>query len=221
MKNTNHTITTLFTSIIFISVTLGLLSCSDAEKKKSDNVDVTDNLIFPQGEKITNTNFTGTAYLKMLMEADSINPTAVGNVTFEPGARTKWHYHPAGQILLVTDGVGYYQEKGQSKKILRKGDIVKCPPNTPHWHGATADLPFVQVAVTNNHLGPTVWQEAVTNEEYNSGVSNESFEIIIESYSMRIMNHNQVNYFEAMSKLNEFFGNNLDRKSNINSIQKQ
>ena len=55
-------------------------------------------MIFPQGEKIPNDNFTGTAYLQMLMEADSINPTTVGNVTFEPGARTKWHLHPGGQI---------------------------------------------------------------------------------------------------------------------------
>lgn len=123
-------------------------------------------MIFPQGEKITNDNFTGTAYLQMLMEADSINPTTVGNVTFEPGARTKWHLHPGGQILLVTDGVGYYQEKDQRKIILRKGDVVKCPANVPHWHGASADTGFVQVAITNRHLGATVWLHEVTDEEY-------------------------------------------------------
>jgi len=76
--------------------------------------------IFPKGEKITNENFTGTAYLQLLMEADSLNSISVGNVTFEPGARSKWHSHPAGQILLVTDGVGYYQEKGQPKKYFIK-----------------------------------------------------------------------------------------------------
>lgn len=122
--------------------------------------------IFPRGVKITNNNFTGTAYLKMLIDADSLNPIAIGNVTFEPGARTKWHLHPGGQILLATDGVGYYQEKGQPKKILRKGDVVKCPPNVPHWHGASADVYFVQVAITSNHKGPTVWLESVTDGEY-------------------------------------------------------
>ena len=122
--------------------------------------------VFPKGEKITNSNFKGTAYLKMLVDADSINPTTVGNVTFEAGARTKWHRHPGGQILLVLDGVGYYQEKGQAKKILHTGDVIKCPPNVPHWHGASADTAFVQVAITNRHLGETVWLQEVTDEEY-------------------------------------------------------
>lgn len=124
--------------------------------------------VFPKGEKITNDNFTGTAYLQMLIAADSLNSTAVGNVTFEPGARTKWHLHPGGQILLVIDGVGYYQAKGQPKKILRKGDAVKCPPNVPHWHGASLDTVFVQVAVTNNDKGATVWLEEVTETVYHN-----------------------------------------------------
>jgi quercetin dioxygenase-like cupin family protein len=124
--------------------------------------------IFPKGEKITNDNFTGAAYLQMLIAPDSLNPTSVGNVTFEPGARTKWHLHPGGQILLATDGVGYYQEKGQPKKVLRKGDVIKCPPNIPHWHGASDDTYFVQVAITNTQNGVPVWLEAVTAEEYTS-----------------------------------------------------
>lgn len=127
----------------------------------------THNAVFPKGEKITNNNFTGTAYLQTLITADSLNPTAAGSVTFEPGARSKWHLHPAGQIILVIDGVGYYQEKDQPKKILRKGDAVKCPPNVPHWHGASKDTGFVQLAITNNHKGATVWMDAVTETEYN------------------------------------------------------
>jgi quercetin dioxygenase-like cupin family protein len=124
------------------------------------------NNIFPKGNKINNANFNGTAYLQTLMEADSLNPTSVGNVTFEAGARTRWHKHPGGQILLVTEGVGYYQEQGQTKKILRKGDVIKCPSNVPHWHGASADSAFVQIAITNRHLGETVWLHEVTEEEY-------------------------------------------------------
>ncbi len=155
---------------VFISAAIGVCSCTDAQELKSGSEGVNNDLIFPQGEKITNNNFKGTAYLKMLIEADSVNPTAVGNVTFEPGARTKWHSHPAGQILLAIDGVGYYQEKGQSKKILLKGDVIKCPPDIAHWHGASANQTFVQVAVTNNHLGPAVWLEEVTDEEYNAVV---------------------------------------------------
>jgi hypothetical protein len=131
-------------SIIIFVVAIGIYSCTKAQKQKSGNMGVNNNLIFPQGEKITNKNFTGTAYLKMLVEADSVNPTAIGNVTFEAGARTK------------------------SKKILRKGDVVKCPPNVPHWHGASADSGFIQVAVTNNQKGATVWLEEVTDKEYNA-----------------------------------------------------
>ena len=122
--------------------------------------------IFPTGEKITNDNFTGNAWLQPLIAADSDNQNAVGNVTFEPGARSNGHIHPAGQILLVIDGVGYYQEKGQPKKILRKGDAIKCPPNVAHWHGASADQSFTQLAITGREKGETVWLAAVTDEEY-------------------------------------------------------
>lgn len=151
---------------IIVCLPLVLSISSFAQQPVNANDEKTKNLIFPQGEKITSENFNGTVYLKMLIAGDSINPTAIGNVTFEPGARTKWHLHPGGQILLVMDGVGYYQEKGQSKKILRKGDVIKCPPNVPHWHGASSDKHFVQVAVTNRHLGETVWLEEVTDEVY-------------------------------------------------------
>ena len=148
-------------TLIFLSAAV-ISSCAQQTVKTRSDA----NNIFPKGNKINNANFKGTAYLKTLMEADSLNPTSVGNVTFEAGARTRWHKHPGGQILLVTDGVGYYQEQGQPKKILRKGDVIKCPANLPHWHGASADTAFVQVAITNRHLGETVWLHEVTEEEY-------------------------------------------------------
>lgn len=143
-----------------------LAACNN--KKEMNNSTNNKELIFPKGEKITNNNFTGNAYLQMLVATDSINLTSVGNVTFEPGARTKWHSHPGGQILLVIDGVGYYQEQGQPKRILRKGDAIKCPPNVSHWHGASPDTAFVQVAVTNNEKGTVIWLEEVTDAVYNS-----------------------------------------------------
>lgn len=123
-------------------------------------------LVFPKGNKITNNNFTGNVWLKMLVEADSLNQNSVGSVTFEPGARTNWHLHPSGQILLAISGTGYYQEKGHPIEILHKGDVVKCPPNVPHWHGAAPDQEFVQVAITSRQGGPTEWLQPVTDEEY-------------------------------------------------------
>lgn len=124
------------------------------------------NNIFPKGEKVTNSNFTGNVWLQMLGQDEQTLNTGVGNVTFEPGARTKWHFHPSGQIILVTNGVGYYQEKGQPKKIVHKGDVIKCPANVEHWHGASKDSYFVQVAVTDNKNGSVVWLQPVTEEEY-------------------------------------------------------
>lgn len=123
--------------------------------------------IFPKGEKITNNNFVGNAWLQQMILPDSLNPTQVGSVTFEPGARTNWHSHPGGQILLITGGTGYYQEKGSPKRIIKKGDIMKCPLNVPHWHGASKNDELIQIAITNMQNGPTEWMESVSEEEYN------------------------------------------------------
>lgn len=147
-------------SAIFILCVL-LCACNNCDEKNTG-------MIFPKGDKINNGNFTGTVYLQQLIAADSLNSAQVGNVTFEPGSRTKWHLHPGGQILLAIDGTGYYQEKGSDKRLLQKGDVVKCPPNIPHWHGASAEKGFVQIAITNTEKGSTVWLNEVSDAEYSS-----------------------------------------------------
>lgn len=152
-------------TLLFLSGMLAL-SCSQHQSEAMKNEEAQE-LIFAKGEKITNDNFTGTAWLNNLVNADSVNQNAVGSVTFEPGARTKWHSHPAGQIILALDGVGYYQEEGKEKVIVRKGEVVKCPIDVPHWHGASADTAFVQIAITGREKGETVWLKPVTDEEYN------------------------------------------------------
>lgn len=125
--------------------------------------------IFPKGRKAPASNFTGTAWVYPLIEADSVFNIPVANVTFEPGARSHWHTHGGGQALIAIDGIGYYQEKGQPVRILRKGDSIKCPPNTPHWHGASPQVGFTQIAVTPNvAAGRVTWLQPVTDEEYNS-----------------------------------------------------
>jgi quercetin dioxygenase-like cupin family protein len=162
MKQNHAAFQPFFHSLLLALSLLSVFACNT----KTMNAIATQGRVFPLGEKITNENFTGTAYLQVLVTADSSNPSSVGCVTFEPGARSKWHLHPAGQILVVIEGVGYYQEKGQSKKILRKGDAVKCPPSVPHWHGASKDAAFVQLAITDTRKGPPVWMEAVTDSVY-------------------------------------------------------
>ncbi|MBF4464960.1 cupin domain-containing protein [Flavobacterium sp. LC2016-12] len=150
--------------------TIGLISCNDGQVKHPDTEKADTNLIFSKGEKVTNTNFTGNVWLNNLVKADSINQNAVGSVTFEPGARTKWHSHPAGQIILALDGIGYYQEKGSQKLIVKKGDVVKCPADVKHWHGASKDSKFIQVAITGREKGETAWFDSVTDDEYNTEV---------------------------------------------------
>jgi quercetin dioxygenase-like cupin family protein/alkylhydroperoxidase/carboxymuconolactone decarboxylase family protein YurZ len=120
-----------------------------------------------KGELITNNNFTGTAWLQMLVSNDSIYNTSIGNVTFKPKARTNWHKHPGGQILLVTDGKGFYQKKGKPAQLIQKGDVVRIPPNTEHWHGAAPDKELTHIAISlNTDLGGAVWLGPVTDDEY-------------------------------------------------------
>lgn len=122
---------------------------------------------FAKGELVTNGHFTGSVWLNMLTGADAGNDTQTGHVTFAPGARSHWHMHPGGQILLVTSGVGYVQERGQPKRILRAGESVACPPGVVHWHGAGPDSAFSHIAIsTELHKGPVVWMEPVSDEQY-------------------------------------------------------
>jgi 4-carboxymuconolactone decarboxylase len=125
-------------------------------------------LVFPKGEIATADNHTGTVWLKELNEPDSIFILSLAYAMFAPGAKLDWHIHPAGQYLLITDGTGYYQEKGNPIKIVREGDVIKCLPGIEHWHGATPGNTFSYIGVTPTQKGKTQWLKRVTNEEYNS-----------------------------------------------------
>ena len=126
------------------------------------------NTLFQKGERAPSDYFTGTAWVKILVNEPVFN-CQIANVNFEPGARNNWHRHPGGQILLVTEGTGYYQEKGGQIQLLSKGDTVKILPDVEHWHGAAHDSEFTHIAVnTNTQMGIVEWLQRVTDEEYNS-----------------------------------------------------
>lgn len=142
-----------------------LASCAQNSSDKSSD----DDLLFPKGELGSAKNFTGNAHNFGLVPSDSIYNTLVGNVYFEAGARSNWHTHPGGQILIITDGEGYHQIEGQPRQTMKKGDVVKCPPNTKHWHGATPNTSLSQTyIVPNTERGIVNWLEPVTDEQYNS-----------------------------------------------------
>jgi len=153
-------------SLLFL--TIMVVACNNTQP--GTNKEIKTEPIFPKGDKITSSNFTGIAWLQMLVPNDSTYYTSIGNVIFEPKARRNWHKHPGGQILLVTDGKGYYQEKNKYAQLIRKGDVIKIPPETEHWHGASSESSLTHIAIsTNLQKGSVVWLQPVTDEEYNSG----------------------------------------------------
>lgn len=114
-----------------------------------------------------NKYFTGTTYLERLSENDNIWHSSIANVTFEIGARTNWHKHSGGQILLVTAGEGRYQEQGKEIQVLKPGDVVRIAPDVIHWHGAAPDSMFSHISIeTNLPDNSTTWLEPVTDKEY-------------------------------------------------------
>ena len=136
-------------------------------EKKPDQAIKPGNPVFPKGEILSSDNFSGTVWLHMMGADDSTLYARFGNVTFEPKARTNWHSHPGGQVLFVTEGLGYYQAFGQPDQLLRKGDHVEIPPNVVHWHGAGPETEFAHIAISlNTDEGGAVWLGPVTDEEY-------------------------------------------------------
>ena len=125
--------------------------------------------IFPKGEQGPGKNFTGKTYNYGLVAEDSVYNTVIGNVLFEPGARSNWHKHPAGQILIITAGEGYHQQRGKPMERMQKGDVVKCPPNVEHWHGATSSSSLHQMyIIPNTEKGIVEWLQPVTDKEYSA-----------------------------------------------------
>jgi 4-carboxymuconolactone decarboxylase len=122
--------------------------------------------VFPRGEKAANVHHTGDVWLNHLSGADAVFDYNVVLATFKAGAKLDWHMHHDGQQLLITEGVGYYQEKDQPIQIVREGDVVKCNPKVEHWHAAAPNSDFVYIAITGKN--PTKWLNKLTDETYNS-----------------------------------------------------
>ena len=127
---------------------------------------------YPLGNKLSpNPNFTGEVWLASLSEKKELN-VPMANVTFEPGCRNSWHSHKAGQLLIATAGIGYYQEKGQPARRLFPGDIVEIAPDVEHWHGAAPDSWFAHIAITTNlQDNAAVWLSPVNDEQYREATS--------------------------------------------------
>jgi quercetin dioxygenase-like cupin family protein len=112
-------------------------------------------------------NFTGSVSVEALFPVNSPSRMSGGSVTFEPGARSAWHTHPLGQILIVTAGAGWVQQEGGVKQEIKQGDVIWTPPGVKHWHGATATDRLTHIAIQESLDGKNVeWMEKVSDEQY-------------------------------------------------------
>ena len=115
-------------------------------------------------------NFTGKVRLDWQFGSEDPARVSGAIVSFEPGARTAWHTHPLGQTLIVTSGVGWTQCEGEDRVEVRAGDIIQCPPNHKHWHGATSKTAMTHIAIQEVLDGSAVtWLEHVSDEDYLNG----------------------------------------------------
>lgn len=148
-------------------IVCAIMSCNNKNKEAMKNENPTS--LFPKGNRLPKDWFTGEAFLSPLVANDKNNEFSVGAVTFEVGARTNWHTHPKGQVLIVTEGFGFYQEKDKPAQVIKKRDVVYIPENIEHWHGASASTSMTHIAITNFKDDVQVtWLEPVTDEEFNN-----------------------------------------------------
>src|SRR3954447_15928396 len=149
--------------IIVVVISLALLGAAPAYAQKME--------ILPNGSRPSSKGaaeyFTGSVIVEPLFGVKGGMQSTGGLVTFEPGARSAWHTHPAGQILIVTSGTGWVQEEGGEKREVKPGDVIWTPPGVKHWHGATATNFMSHIAITNMVGGKNAeWLEKVSDEQY-------------------------------------------------------
>lgn len=112
-------------------------------------------------------HFTGDVRVERLFPANATAHYSGASVTFQPGARSAWHLHPAGQHMIVTAGVALTGTRDGKIVQFKTGDTVWCPPGLEHWHGATPDAPMTHLVITGVLDGKNVvWKEQVTDEQY-------------------------------------------------------
>lgn len=121
---------------------------------------------FPKGELSTTTNHTGDIWLNELNIGDATFDPSVAQAVYGKAAKLDWHIHPGGQVLLITEGTGYCQERGKPVRIVHKGDFINSAPGVEHWHGAVPNSTFAYIAVTPTSKGKTIWLKPVSEEEY-------------------------------------------------------
>jgi quercetin dioxygenase-like cupin family protein len=149
-----------------IATAASLLALASAPAHAEETITVTRSGAQPSN-KGSAQFFTGSVRVDPLFAPNAPSRVSGGLVTFEPGARSAWHTHPVGQILIVTAGKGLVQRWGRPVEEIRPGDVVRIPPGVKHWHGAAPTTGMSHIAIQEVVDGRSVdWLEQVTDEQY-------------------------------------------------------
>ncbi|MFC0386003.1 (R)-mandelonitrile lyase [Muricoccus vinaceus] len=149
-----------------VTAMLGLITLGAATSVHAQDIQV-----FPSGSSPSviadPKNFSGHVVVDLLTPGSVQTPASSGQVSFAPRARTAWHTHPAGQMLIVTAGKGWVHQEGQPRQEITPGDVVWIPAGVRHWHGATSTTAMTHIAVTYVVDGKNAdWMELVTEQDY-------------------------------------------------------
>lgn len=161
---------------VFLAIIMAAVACSNNTENNENNYPAppleTSLIKNGTGQKFKGSEeyFTGDVEVESITSPNSSSHFGIAYVTFQAGARSAWHTHPAGQHLIVVEGIGLTQEDGKPIQEFKVGDVLYCPPNVKHWHGASPNSYMKHIAITGVSNGSgVVWMEKVTDEEYNKG----------------------------------------------------
>ncbi len=122
---------------------------------------------FDEGFKAPNTHYIGEAWLNRILQDEEDLSYNVVKATFKANSTLDWHKHGTPQVLIIVEGIGYYQEKGKEPYLMKTGDIIKCPRNTEHWHPSSKDNDVTYLALYSGKI-PTEWTAVVSQEYYDA-----------------------------------------------------
>lgn len=149
-------------------ICMAISGCCD--NKQNSTMKDNNQPVLGLGEPVAD-NFTGEAWLRMLSAQPDVYDCTIYNVTFALSTRNYWHTHSEGQILICTEGVGWYQERAKPAHRLESGAVVHIPAGVAHWHGAAADSRFTHIGITPKASRNGVeWLGEVTDEEYSKAI---------------------------------------------------
>ncbi len=133
----------------------------------AQNSDYSVSSYFEEGFKAPNTHYIGEAWLNRLFIADGDLTYNITKATFRANSTLDWHKHTSVQVLIVVNGIGYYQERGKEPIIMNSGDVIKCDKDTEHWHSSSKETDVTYLALYGGDK-PTIWTEVLSQDYYDS-----------------------------------------------------